>query len=133
PASCAATVASARCAARASCSGPRRGATPRSFIHDGRRLMTAYGKPLPRITPDNRPFWDATRRHELALQRCAECRRFRYPPAPVCTECLSERVEWLAVSGRGTVSNFVVVHHRYFPSLAANLASNLPQLPLAQG
>ena len=52
-------------------------------------------KPLPRITADNRPFWEAARRHELALQRCDDCARFRYPPAPVCPECLSERATWI--------------------------------------
>src|SRR6266446_4474930 len=95
--------------------------------------MTGYAKPLPRITPDNRPFWDATRRHQLALQRCADCTRFRYPPAPVCPECLSDRAEWTAVSGRGVVSTFVVFHQRYFTSFAPDIPYNVVQVQLDEG
>jgi uncharacterized OB-fold protein len=95
--------------------------------------MSAYAKPLPRVTADNRPFWEAARRHQLALQRCAECGRFRYPPAPVCPECLSERAEWTPVSGRGTVSTFVVFHQRYFPSFADEIPYNVVQVRLDEG
>jgi uncharacterized OB-fold protein len=90
-------------------------------------------KPLPRITADNRPFWEATRRHELALQRCDDCGHFRYPPAPVCPECLSERATWMPVSGRGTVTTFVIVHKRYFASFAADLPYNVVQVQLDEG
>ena len=83
--------------------------------------MTDYAKPLPRVTADNRPFWEAARRHALALERCDDCGHFRYPPAPVCPECLSERATWTPVSGRGVVTTFVVVHKPYFPSFAADL------------
>ena len=86
-------------------------------------MTREYTKPLPRITDDNRPFWDATKRHELRVQRCSACGRFRYPPAPVCPDCLSEDTQWTRVSGRGTISTFVVVHKVYFPSFAGDVAS----------
>jgi uncharacterized OB-fold protein len=92
-----------------------------------------YRKPLPRITADNRPFWEATRRHELRLQRCRACGRFRYPPAPVCPDCLSEDAEWTPVSGRGTVSTFVVFHKVYFPSFAGDVPYNVVQVELEEG
>jgi uncharacterized protein len=95
--------------------------------------MTAYLKPLPRVTADNRPFWEAARRHQLALQRCADCGHFRYPPAPVCQECLSESAEWTPVSGRGIVSTFVVFHKRYFESFAADIPYNVVQVQLDEG
>ncbi|MDP3767749.1 MAG: zinc ribbon domain-containing protein, partial [Dehalococcoidia bacterium] len=68
--------------------------------------MSGDGKPLPRVTPDNGPFWEAARRHELRLQRCLDCGRMWYPPGPVCPGCLSDRHEWAPMSGRGTVSSF---------------------------
>jgi uncharacterized OB-fold protein len=96
--------------------------------------MTAtYGRPLPRITPDNRPFWAAARRHELRLQRCAGCGQFRYPPAPVCPGCLGEQAEWTRVSGRGTVTTWVVFHKLYFPAFAADLPYNVVQVELEEG
>jgi uncharacterized OB-fold protein len=95
--------------------------------------MTSYAKPLPRVTADNRPFWEAARRHQLALQRCADCGHFRYPPAPVCPRCLSESADWAPVSGRGTVSTFVVFHKPYFQAFAAEIPYNVVQVELAEG
>jgi uncharacterized OB-fold protein len=92
-----------------------------------------YGRPLPRITPENRPFWEAARRHELRLQRCSGCGRFRYPPSPVCPDCLGESAEWTRVSGRGTVTTWVVFHRLYFPAFAADLPYNVVQVELAEG
>lgn len=95
--------------------------------------MSDYAKPLPRITALNRPFWDATRRHELRLQRCLDCGRFRYPPGPLCPGCLSERDAWTAVSGHGTVTTWAVFHQRYFESFAADLPYHVVQVQLDEG
>jgi len=92
-----------------------------------------YARPLPRITPDNRPFWEAARRHELRLQRCTECGRFRYPPSSVCPGCLGESAEWARVSGQGIVTTWVVFHKLYFPAFAADLPYNVVQVELAEG
>jgi uncharacterized OB-fold protein len=92
-----------------------------------------YRKPLPRITEENRPFWEAARHHQLRLQCCAGCGRFRYPPAPVCPGCLSGEAEWTPVSGRGTVSTFVIVHQRYFEAFAADLPYHVVQVMLDEG
>ena len=95
--------------------------------------MMAYAKPLPRVTADNRPFWEAARRHQLVLQRCEECGRFRYPPGPVCPDCLSERAEWTPVSGRGRVTTFVDFHKAWFPSFAGDIPYNMIQVELDEG
>ena len=93
----------------------------------------SYEKPLPRVTADNRPFWEATKRHELRLQRCDDCGRFRYPPAPVCPQCLSESAQWARVSGRGTITTFIVMHKVYFPSFAQDAPYNVVQVELEEG
>ena len=95
--------------------------------------MSGYRKPLPRITPDNRPFWEGARRHELRLQRCEGCGRFRYPPGPVCPGCLSERAEWSRMSGRGAVSSWVVFHKAYFPAFADEIPYAVVQVELEEG
>ena len=95
--------------------------------------MSAYQKPLPRVTPDNRPFWEAARRHELRLPQCQDCKRLWWPPGPVCPDCLSERHEWTRVSGRGTVSSWVVFHKAYFPSFANDIPYAVIQVELEEG
>lgn len=95
--------------------------------------MSAYQKPLPRITPDDRPFWEAARRHELRLPQCQDCKRFWWPPSPVCPNCFSERYEWARVSGRGTISSWVVFHRAYFPSFANEIPYASVQIELEEG
>ena len=77
--------------------------------------------PLPAITDDTRPFWDACRRHQLVIQRCTGCGSFRHLPTPVCWKCRSFAHEWVPVSGRGTVFTHAVVHRAFLPELAAHV------------
>lgn len=72
--------------------------------------MSEYLKPLPRPTPASRPFWEAARRHELMLQRCGGCRAFIYYPRDRCPHCLSDKLAWERVSGRGSVYSYTVVY-----------------------
>ena len=93
--------------------------------------MTSYARPLPRITPDNAPFWEAARRHELRLPKCDACGRIWWPPGPVCPDCLGDRISWAPVSGRGTVSSFVVFHKAWFPEFETPYA--VVQIELEEG
>lgn len=95
--------------------------------------MSGYSRPLPRITPDNGPFWEATRRHELRLQRCDTCERIWWPPGPVCPDCLGDWITWAPVSGRGTVSSFVVFHKAWFPAFANEIPFAVVQVELEEG
>lgn len=92
-----------------------------------------YQKPLPAITPLDKPFWDFARRHELRLQRCSSCRTFRYPTSPVCADCDSDSYEWEKVSGRGKILSWVVFHHCYFPSFAKEVPYNVAIVALDEG
>lgn len=68
-------------------------------------------RPLPDVNhPFSKAFWEGCRRHELVLQKCGTCGKFRYYPRPFCPECRSPEFEWTRCSGRGTVYSFTVVH-----------------------
>lgn len=73
--------------------------------------------PRPVPVPDRQsgPFWDAARRHELALQRCRDCGAFQHPPGPVCRRCAGEALNFVPVSGRGTVYSYTVTYHNFVP------------------
>lgn len=68
----------------------------------------------PFISLVDEPMWASIEKHQWALQSCTECGTFRYPPAPVCSNCLSMSAEWTALSGRGTIISWVVFHRQYF-------------------
>ena len=79
-------------------------------------MTPAVAKPAPIPDEDTQPFWDACKAHELRVQRCSACGRFRWPPRGFCPACFSWDYKWEALSGRGTVHSFSVVHHVVNPA-----------------
>jgi uncharacterized OB-fold protein len=73
-------------------------------------VATSRDRPLPTPNPFSRPFWEATKRHQLVLQKCDKCGTVRYYPRPRCPECLSAEATWTEMSGHGTVYSFTIVH-----------------------
>lgn len=66
------------------------------------------------------PFWDQMKKHgEMRLQGCSQCGTMRYPPGPVCPECLSPDHRWKAVSGRGELLSWIVFRRQYLPEYPA--------------
>lgn len=97
------------------------------------KARPAYDKPLPVLTAENRGHWEAARQHELRLQRCEECGYVRFPIAPVCPRCLSQRAQWDRLSGRGTIASWVVFHKAYWPGFRAELPYVVVQVALEEG
>lgn len=79
--------------------------------------MSSHARPKPHRGVFDAPYWEYAQARELRLQRCSRCARFRYPPGPVCPQCLSDACEWTALSGRGRVLAWTVFHRPYFPEL----------------
>lgn len=74
--------------------------------------------PLPDLDhPVYGPFWAAAAAGRLSMQRCGGCGYVRWPPEPVCPECLSEGADWDDLSGRGSVWSFAVYEHAFDKSL----------------
>jgi len=72
---------------------------------------------LPDIEDDDAaPFWQGTARGQLLVQTCAICGRRRMPPRPMCPACRSLQHTWIALSGRGTIWSYVVVHPPLLPA-----------------
>jgi uncharacterized OB-fold protein len=75
-----------------------------------RRILALY----------DQPFWDFLNKDkEMRLQCCKGCGAFRYPPGPICPECLSPDYGWKAVSGEGELLSWIVFHKQYLPEYPA--------------
>ena len=74
------------------------------------------GAPLPAVTEDSAPFWEAAARGELRIQACTNCGVLRFPPRPMCPRCQSIELEWRLMSGRGRIWSFVVPHPPLLPA-----------------
>ena len=92
-----------------------------------------YTKPLPPVSQLTKPFWEATKRGELALQHCAGCDQYWFPPSTHCPSCLTRNYTWTPVSGRGKVWSWVVFHQRYFKEFADDLPYNVSFIELDEG
>jgi len=94
--------------------------------------MFAIEKPLPAITEDGAPYWEACRRGELRAQCCAACKHFRWPPSALCPACLAEGGEWVALSGRGTIYSFIIVHRPQHPAFFEDAPYNVAIVELEE-
>jgi uncharacterized OB-fold protein len=74
-------------------------------------------QPLPEVTADTAPFWQSGADGVLRIHRCAACRTWFHPPAPVCPACLSTDVAAEPTSGRATVLGCSVNHQPWAPGM----------------
>ena len=93
----------------------------------------AVAKPLPQISTEMAPFFEAARRQQLVVQRCRGCGTLRFPARDRCSACLAREAEWVPVSGKGTVFSFAVMHQVYHPGFAAEVPYAVVLVALDEG
>ena len=89
-----------------------------------------YNYLLPQPDGQTQEWWDATRRHELVIQQCADCLALRHPPQGTCPNCGSERKAWRNMSGRGTLYSYTLVHRSGLPGWREAVPYNIVMVAL---
>ncbi|HUJ65502.1 MAG TPA: OB-fold domain-containing protein [Acidimicrobiales bacterium] len=74
------------------------------------------GRPMPSPSPLTAGFWEAARHHQLVVQRCSSCGRFRHYPQHLCPYCLDDGWTWAPVRGTGSVYSYAVTHRAFHPA-----------------
>jgi uncharacterized protein len=92
-----------------------------------------YDKPLPDVTEEDKPFWEAAQRHQLALPRCKDCGHVWFPPYRSCPNCWSFNREFVPASGRGKVWGFVEMMYPFFASFENDIPYNVVLVELEEG
>jgi uncharacterized OB-fold protein len=99
--------------------------------------MQEYRKPLPILDEDAKPFWEAAKRHELVLLRCRICGEYAPVQFPIggngCLDHGFENMEWVKVSGKGTVFTFVVFHMSFNPAFKEDVPYGVAMIELEEG
>ncbi|HJQ45708.1 MAG TPA: zinc ribbon domain-containing protein [Amycolatopsis sp.] len=80
-----------------------------------------------------RPYWEALRRGEFALQRCHTCGRRQHYPRRLCHFCGSGTLEWVAASRSGTVVAAVWACRSSKEELRARLPYPVALIRMAEG
>lgn len=81
--------------------------------------MQARGLPAPIVFPGDEPFWEAAREGRLLAKRCDACGRLHYYPRMHCPFCGSDRTQWQALSGNGTIYSHSIVARAPRPTAPA--------------
>jgi len=89
---------------------------------------------IPQTTPDgdSQLYWEGIARGELRIQRCATCTRYVFYPRAICPHCFSDRLSWVAASGRGTIYSYTVAHQA-FGSFAKEVPFVIAIIELEEG
>ncbi|MDB5694462.1 MAG: DNA-binding protein [Sphingomonas bacterium] len=59
--------------------------------------------PVPEVTPETQPFWDAAAQGKLLIKRCGACGEPHYYPRALCPFCLSADTRWMEAAGTATI------------------------------
>lgn len=70
-------------------------------------------KLFPVITETNKKFYESLEIGNLVANKCCACENVFLPPAKNCPKCLSVEVEWIQLSGEGTIYSWVEYKRSY--------------------
>jgi len=90
-------------------------------------------RPIPEPDEWSQPFFDATLRGELLLQRCGACGRWMWPVKVRCIECLADELRWEPASGLATLYSYTLVHQLVHPGFKGEMPYNLALVDLDEG
>lgn len=94
--------------------------------------MTA--RPLPDLEhPLYGPHWAAAAAERLELQQCEACGALRWPPEPICPECLYAGGRWTRLSGAGRIWSFAIYEHAFHEAFRDELPYACVLVELAEG
>lgn len=68
--------------------------------------------------PTTEPFWQACAEGRLTVQHCKNCGAHQFYPRPFCLACESTSLEWVDVTGAGTIYSLATVRMLVTPDLS---------------
>jgi len=99
----------------------------------GNESKKTYGGPLPRMSSVSQPFWDGARRHRLVLQKSRATGTFLFYPRIVSPVSPNDTLDWVEVSGHGTVVGMTIVRTANDPYLAGQTPYVIAVVELDEG
>jgi len=75
----------------------------------------------PVVNAESKVFWDAARAGRFLVPFCSACGKAHWYPRAICPFCASDRIEWRAASGKGTIYTFSVMRRAKDPYAIAHV------------
>jgi len=60
--------------------------------------------------PSAKEFWEGLKRRKLLTKKCIPCNEVFFPPRSHCPQCLGNDLEWVKLSGKGTLHSWTQVY-----------------------
>jgi hypothetical protein len=95
------------------------------------RVLAARAAPV--ADEESRFYWDGLLEHRILIQRCASCRKHRFPAMPACPHCGAPGGDVVELDGRATVYSWIVVHRAFNPAFADDVPYTVATVELAPG
>jgi uncharacterized OB-fold protein len=98
-------------------------------------LPAGLPAPMPMRDGLDAPYWEATRAHQLKVQRCRSCQGWQWGPEWICHHCHSFDVGWEEVAPEGVIYSWERPWHPVHRALAEAVPYTvlLVELPHAGG
>lgn len=80
-------------------------------------MEEAATRPRPDMRGAGKQYWASGRDGKLLLPQCQACGKAHWYPRLYCPHCGSDKLEWIACSGKGVIHTFTVVRQsgqKYF-------------------
>jgi len=71
--------------------------------------------PSPLVSVENEAFWNAAREGRFTVPICSACGKAHWYPRAICPFCASDKIEWRAASGKGTIYTYSVMRRAPIP------------------
>jgi hypothetical protein len=78
--------------------------------------------PAPSVSQETQAYWDAAAKGKLLVRKCTSCGQLHHYPRTICPFCFSDKTEWRAVAGTGTIYSFSVMRRAEVPYAIAYVA-----------
>jgi uncharacterized OB-fold protein len=65
--------------------------------------------PAPLVNSETAPFWAAAKDGKFLIKGCIACGRNHWYPRAICPHCFSDKTEWRASKGTGTIYSVSVM------------------------
>lgn len=92
-----------------------------------------WRRPLPSITGETKPFWEAARRGEFLIQRCDDCKEHQWYPRGFCSHCWSTNIRYVRASGKGTLWTYTITYQNRSPGFSEEVPYVLALVELEEG
>lgn len=96
-------------------------------------MSATPARSLPAATAASIEYWAACRRHELLIQRCADCGTHQFYPRLVCASCSGRSLRWIRASGLAMLRTFTIVRRPVSRAYAAEVPYVVALVQLEEG